>query len=85
MKRNPSRHLVHARRSTNVDSLLFPWTAVGRSSHRVLDARPRLRQRAANDEGLSARAWAWIGVGVVAGSAVSALALYGWLFSMFAR
>jgi hypothetical protein len=84
MKRNPSRQLVHARRNTSVDSLLFPWTEVGRSQ-RILEARPRLRQNAANDEGLSARAWAWIGVGAVAGSALGALALYGWLFSMFAR
>jgi hypothetical protein len=83
MKRYSPRTLAHARRGHGIDSILFPWVSARSARHG--DMRPRLLRPAASQSALTARAWVWVGVGVLAGGAVSAVSLYGWMFSLFLR
>jgi hypothetical protein len=54
------------------EALLFPW---------VHGRHGKLRQDVSANESED-RKWAWIGVGVMAVSAISMLSLYGWLASL---
>jgi hypothetical protein len=76
MKRNSPRVIAHAQHTDpngRHEALLFPWMH-GRYAK-------GLRQDVSANESED-RKWAWIGVGIVAVSAVSALSLYGWLISL---
>jgi hypothetical protein len=75
MKRRHARTLIHTQSAgqRQHDMLLFPWMQERNTHLRHIDS--------ANDS--EARKWAWIGVGVIAASALGALGVYSSLLALF--